>query len=67
LVLFPIAIDDIVVTTDRAWAADIRRRRNIGQFQRWKDHGHYQKAFGRLLRDLKADLSLLENSSAQPE
>lgn len=41
--------------TDQAWAADIRRRRHIGDFTRWKDHDSYQKAFERLLRDLKAD------------
>jgi hypothetical protein len=28
--------------------------RHIGDFSRWKDHDTYQKAFERLLRDLKA-------------
>ena len=41
--------------TDRAWAADIRRTRQIGDFANWKDHDAYQKAFERLLRDLKAE------------
>jgi hypothetical protein len=41
--------------TDRAWAADIRRTCHIGDFTRWKDHAAYQKAFDRLLRDLKAE------------
>ena len=53
-VLFPIRLDDAVMKTDRAWAADIRRTRHIGDFSRWKDHDAYQKAFDRLLRDLKA-------------
>jgi hypothetical protein len=30
-------------------------RRAIGDFTRWKDHDAYQKAFERLLRDLKAE------------
>jgi hypothetical protein len=54
-VLFPIRLDDAVIKTDQAWAADIRRTRHIGDFRTWKDHDAYQKAFARLLRDLKAD------------
>jgi TIR domain/Pentapeptide repeats (8 copies) len=54
-VLFPIRLDDAVMKTDRAWAADIRRTRHIGDFCRWKDHDAYQMAFDRLLRDLKAE------------
>jgi len=38
-----------------AWAASIRRQRHIGDFSEWKDHDSYQKAFDRLLRDLKAE------------
>jgi hypothetical protein len=54
-VLFPIRLDDEVMKTDQAWAADIRRTRHIGDFTKWKDHDPYQKAFDRLLRDLKAE------------
>jgi hypothetical protein len=54
-VLFPIKIDDAVKKTDAAWAADIRRTRHIGDFRNWKDHDSFQKAFERLLRDLKAE------------
>ena len=54
-VLFPIRLDDAVVQTDQAWAADIRRTRHIGDFTHWKDHDAYQQAFQRLLRDLKAE------------
>jgi TIR domain-containing protein/pentapeptide repeat protein len=53
LVLFPIRIDDAVMDTDKAWAASIRRTRHIGDFTRWKEHDAYQRAFERLLRDLK--------------
>ena len=54
LVLFPIRLDDAVMETNQAWAADIRRVRHIGDFRAWKDHDQYQKSFERLLRDLKA-------------
>src|SRR6266566_3641302 len=54
LVLFPIRLDETVMHTQEAWAADIRRMRHIGDFTRWKDHDEYQRVFERLLRDLKA-------------
>ena len=53
-VLFPIRLDDSVMETNEAWAADIRRGRHIGDFRDWKNHDSYKKAFERLLRDLKA-------------
>lgn len=52
-VLFPIRLDDAVMKTDKAWAAEIRRTRHIGDFSNWKDHDAYQRAFQRVLRDLK--------------
>ncbi len=54
LVLFPVLLDAAVMETDQAWAADIRRTRNIGDFTSWKDHDAYQKAFARLPRDLQS-------------
>ena len=54
LVLYPIKLDETVTRTRQAWAADIRRQRLVGDFTCWKDHDAYQKAFDRLLRDLKA-------------
>jgi len=54
-ILFPIRLDSTVMETDQAWAADIRRTRHIGDFSNWKGHDAYQKAFDRLLRDLKAE------------
>jgi hypothetical protein len=53
-VLFPIRLDDAVMETGEAWAADIRRTRHIGDFRDWKNHDSYKKALERLLRDLKA-------------
>lgn len=52
--LFPIRLDDAVMKIKTGWPADIRRQRHIGDFTNWKDHDAYQKAFDRLLRDLKA-------------
>jgi uncharacterized protein YjbI with pentapeptide repeats len=54
-VLFPIRLDDAVMETNEAWAADIRRGRHIGDFRDWKNHDSYKKAFERFLRDLKAE------------
>src|SRR5437764_14039203 len=61
-VLFPIRLDDAVMQTGEAWAADIRRTRHIGDFRDWKNHDSYMKAL-RLLRDLKAEdkANLLES------
>ena len=41
--------------TSKAWAADIRRTRHIGEFGQWREHNSYKKALKRLLRDLKAE------------
>jgi len=57
LVLFPVKLDNTVVKTDQAWAADIRRTRHIGDFIRWKEHDEYQKGLSRLLRDLKQEVA----------
>jgi hypothetical protein len=53
--LFPVRLDDAIMKTDQAWAADIRRTRHIGDMSNWKDHDSYQKAFERLLRDLQSE------------
>jgi hypothetical protein len=53
-ILFPVRIDNMVMTLDTGWPALIRNTRNIGDFRRWKTHDVYQQAFDRLLRDLKA-------------
>jgi hypothetical protein len=54
-VLFPVRLDDAVMDTAEAWAASIRRQRHMGNFLKWKDHDAYQKAFERLIRDLKSE------------
>jgi len=52
-VLFPIRLDNTVIDTPKAWAAKLRRTRHIGDFTNWSDAQAYQKAFERLVRDLK--------------
>ncbi len=54
-VLFPIRLDNTVMETQQAWAADIRRTRHVGDFRRWKDHASYKKVLERLLRDLQSE------------
>jgi len=53
-VIFPIRLDQAVMDSKEGWASHIRLTRHITDFTQWKDHDHYQKAFNRLLRDLKA-------------
>ena len=53
-VLFPVRVDEAVFDCPFDWATEIRHECNIGDFTRWKNHDNYQKAFNRLLRDLKA-------------
>ncbi len=53
-VLFPVRLDDAVMSAKQAWAADIRRTRHIGDFRAWKERASFQRALQRLVRDLKA-------------
>jgi uncharacterized protein YjbI with pentapeptide repeats len=54
-VLFPIRLDDGVMTSEAAWASEIRRTRHIGDFQDWKNQDGYARAFDRLRRDLRQE------------
>ena len=54
IVLFPIRLDNAVIETNEAWAADIRRTRHMGDFTNWEEHVSYKKAVERLVRDLQA-------------
>ncbi len=61
VVLFPVRLDEAIKTTTKAWAAKLRRQRHIADFSSWKNHDDYQKAFTRLLRDLKAEAQKMES------
>jgi hypothetical protein len=55
VVLFPVRIDNAVMSTAEPWAVKLRDQRNIGDFQRWREPAEYQKSLERLLRDLKTN------------
>jgi len=57
-ILFPIRLDDSVMKTSQAWAAEIRRLRHIGDFRHWEDPDSYKGVFERLLRDLRVEKKL---------
>ena len=50
-VLFPIRIDDAVMTSNEPWAAKVRARL-IGDFRHWKVGGEYEAGLRRIVRDL---------------
>ena len=52
-VLFPIRLDNKAFETSEAWASKLRNSLHIGDFRNWTDPNTYQKAFDRLLRDLR--------------
>ena len=51
-VLFPIRLDEAVMETKAAWAAEIRRTRHIGDFTKWENPDAYGKGLTRVLKDL---------------
>jgi hypothetical protein len=54
-VLFPVRLDDSVFAISEGWPALLKDTRHVGDFTEWKGHDSYQKAFDRLLRDLRAE------------
>lgn len=59
LVLFPIRLDDAVMDAESGWPALLNNTRHIGDFTKWKSYSAYEKAFARLIRDLRtADMEV---------
>ncbi len=54
-VLFPIRVDRAVMEVEGGWPAYLRNTRKIGDFSLWQEQAAYERAFLRLLRDLKAE------------
>lgn len=54
VVLFPIRIDNAVMSTSEPWAVKLRDQRNIGDFRQWRRPAEYQNSLEGLLRDLNA-------------
>lgn len=50
--LFPLRLDDAVLTTEKYWAIAVRQRL-IGDFRHWQQDAAYQQALQRVLRDLQ--------------
>ena len=63
-VLFPIRVDDSVLTTDRDWAYHLRKKRNIGNWAEWDRPAKFQALFARMLQELKESES---NDDSQRE
>ena len=51
-ILFPVRLDDDVMSVNIGWPATIKNSRHIGDFRGWKAPKKYQTAFDRLLKDL---------------
>lgn len=51
-VLFPVRLDDYVMSIRSGWPALIKNTRHIGDFSQWKNLAEYNKAFFQLLDDL---------------
>lgn len=54
IVLFPVRVDNAVLSTNAPWAVRLREDRSIGDFRQWRKPTEYHKSLDRLLRDLKA-------------
>jgi hypothetical protein len=52
IILFPITLDDAVMSSRKGWAANLRRQRHIGDFRRWEDRREYSASFQKLLAGL---------------
>jgi hypothetical protein len=52
-VLFPVRVDDAVMSQQRGWPALIKNTRHIGDFCKWANFADYQRAFTRLSKDLR--------------
>ncbi|MEZ4714392.1 MAG: toll/interleukin-1 receptor domain-containing protein [Caldilineaceae bacterium] len=53
-ILFPIRLDNTVLSTDHYWAVKVRQR-FIGDFSRQGEEGAYQNSLSRLLQDLQKE------------
>ena len=60
-VLFPIRLDDSIMTSNASWATSIRNTKHIADFRYWSNDDEYQKALSRLIRDLKITVATESN------
>ncbi len=52
VILVPIKIDDAIDQWTEGWPLSVRKTRHIADFTRWKRQDEYEKALGRLWRNL---------------
>jgi hypothetical protein len=52
-VLFPIRLDEAILSSKRGWPSLIRNTRNVGDFRDWQSPSAYEAGLKRLLRDLR--------------
>ena len=57
IIVYPIMLDNAVMTSKRPWAVALRTSRHIGDFRQWMNQSLYKKALSRLVRDLRAEES----------
>jgi hypothetical protein len=62
-VLFPVRLDDSVLTSNYEWAITLRTSRHIGDFRHWQERSNYQRAISRLIRDLKLSIAIESEKS----
>lgn len=58
LTLFPLTIDNHIMSSESSWTRYIRNTRNICDFTEWGDEEKYKKSFDRTLRDLQGNKKL---------
>jgi hypothetical protein len=51
--LFPLRLDEAVLSSEEPWARRLRQQRHIGDFTNWQDEAIYQQRFAELLCHLK--------------
>jgi hypothetical protein len=63
VVVFPIRLDDSVMTTNVPWAVDMRQTRRIEDMSKWEDETRFQEAFAELIHNFDAEVV---SASQQP-
>jgi hypothetical protein len=62
-VLFPIRLDDSVMTTSQTWAVDMRQTRQIEDMSGWEDERRFKEAVAELLHNFNAEEAITTQQS----
>ena len=63
IVLFPIRLDKLVMTSSIKWIKRLRDTRHIADFEQWNLSDKYRIAVSRLIRDLQVSVTLEANEA----